>query len=662
MRIGVDTGGTFTDVIALGGDGGLRMVKVPSTPDDPSRAIAEGIRRLEAEARFEVVHGTTVATNALLERRGAKTALITTQGCRDVLEIARQNRDELYSLNPKPRNPLIPRHLRFEVPERLDWRGEVVTPLDTAALEAVLDSIQAAGVESVAVCFLFSFLNPAHEIEAGRRARARGLNVSLSHEIAPEFREYERTSTVCANAYVAPVMERYIRRLERRLAKLGAGRLWIMQSSGGTLGAAEAAANAVKTALSGPAGGLVAAARIARDAGFDRILTFDMGGTSTDVALVNGEPETMRTGQVAGLPLLMPMLDIHTVGAGGGSIARLDAGGGLRVGPQSAGAHPGPVAYGRGDLLTVTDANVLLGRLPSSTLLAGSVPLDIDRVRDRFSRFAAEMSRSPEQAAEGILAVVNAQMARALRHVSTERGRDPRDYTLVSFGGAGGLHACALAEALQMDSILIPRYPGAFSALGLVLADVRREYARSYFAPAEEGSADSISRALAELEAAARKELAADDLPAHFITLAPFVEARYVGQSYALRVPYRTLRRAARDFHIAHRSRYGHADPSEPVEIVTVGLTATGRAAAVSPLEPTLPSAPGRPVNQAPVHAGSAWTDAPVLLRSTLAVDQRIDGPAIITQEDATAWLAPGWSARADLRANLLLTRTSKAT
>jgi N-methylhydantoinase A len=352
------------------------------------------------------------------------------------------------------------------------------------------------------------------------------------------------------------------------------------------------------------------------------------------------------------------MLDIHTVGAGGGSIARLDAGGGLRVGPQSAGADPGPVAYGRGDQLTVTDANVQLGRLPSSTLLAGSVPLDIDRVRYRFSRFAAEMGRSPEQAAEGILAVVNAQMARALRHVSTERGRDPRDYTLVSFGGAGGLHACALADALQMESILIPRYPGAFSALGLVLADVRREYARSHFVPAEEGSADSIAGALRQLESAARAELAADGLPSHAITLAPFVEARYVGQSYALRVPCRTLRRAVRDFHIAHRSRYGHADPSEPVEIVTVGLTATGRAAAVSLLESTLPSGPGRPVNQAPVHVNNIWTDAPLYLRSALALDQRIDGPAIIAQEDATTWLAPGWSARTDLHANLLLTRT----
>jgi N-methylhydantoinase A len=661
MRIGVDTGGTFTDIIALGGDGGLRMVKVPSTPDDPSRAIAEGILRLQPAGGFEVVHGTTVATNALLERRGAKTALITTQGCRDVLEIARQNRDELYSLNPEPRIPLIPRELRLEVPERLDWRGEVVTPLDTSALEAVLDSIQAAGVESVAVCFLFSFLNPAHEIEAGLRARARGFNVSLSHEIAPEYREYERTSTVCANAFVAPVMERYIGRLEGRLEEIGAGRLWIMQSSGGTLRAEEAAANAVKTALSGPAGGLVAAARIARDAGFDRILTFDMGGTSTDVALVNGEPETIRTGQVAGLPLLTPMLAIHTVGAGGGSIARLDAGGGLRVGPQSAGADPGPVAYGRGDQLTVTDANVLLGRLPASTLLAGSVPLDIDRVRDRFAQFAAQMKVGPERAAEGILAVVNAQMARALRHVSTERGRDPHDYTLVSFGGAGGLHACALAEALRTESVQIPRYPGAFSALGLVLADVRREYARSHFAPAEAGSAKSIGETLRQMERASLAELAADGLSARSIALARFVEARYVGQSFALRVPYRNLRRAVRDFHAAHQSRYGHSDRSEPVEIVTIGLAATGRSSAASPLEPTLPALPGRSVCGVPVYIDNGRADAPLYLRSTLALDQRIDGPAIITQEDATTWLAPGWSARTDLHANLLLTHTSRA-
>jgi len=656
MRIGVDTGGTFTDVIAVAEDGRLVMVKVPSTPDDPSKAIADGIRRIGAAAGFEVVHGTTVATNALLERRGAKTALITTQGCRDVLEIARQNRCDLYSLSPKPRDPLIPRALRFEVAERLDWRGEVVTPLDTDALDRALDSIQAAGVESVAVCFLFSFLNPAHEIEVGRRTRARGLAVSLSHEIAPEFREYERTSTVCANAFVAPVMANYIGRLTDRLKELRVGRLWVMQSSGGTLRAEEAAANAVKTALSGPAGGLVAASRIAREAGFERILTFDMGGTSTDVALVNGEPETMRTGQVAGIPLLTPMLDIHTVGAGGGSIARLDGGGGLRVGPRSAGADPGPVAYGRGTQLTVTDANVLLGRLPSSTLLAGSVALDANRVRERFTEFATSLGVSADAAAEGILRVVNAQMARALRHVSTERGRDPRDYTLVSFGGAGGLHCCDLAEALQMDRVLVPRSPGAFSALGLVMSDVRREFARSHFAPVTPSSAAGIDNALARMIAEAVTELESDGLARKDISLSPFVEARYVGQSFALRLPYKNLPDIPKRFHSAHRARYGHSDPFEPVEIVTIGLTAVGRTGGANVIQPHLPLAPCEPVGLTPVVHCQSVVEAMLYERSGLAAGQEIAGPAIVTQQDATTWIPPGWSGRVDQLANLLLT------
>lgn len=655
MRMGVDTGGTFTDIVAIDDDGRLRMVKVPSTPDDPSCAIAEGIRQLTPAPGFEVVHGTTVATNALIERRGAKTALITTQGCRDVLEIARQTRDELYFLSPKPRIPLIPRDLRFEVGERLDWRGEVVTPLDIAALDSALDSIHAAGVESVAICFLFSFLNPAHEAEAGRRARARGFTVSISHEIAPEYREYERTSTVCANAYVAPVMSRYIERLEERLTVLGAARLWVMQSNGGMLRASEAEANAVKTALSGPAGGLIAAARIARDAGLQRIMTFDMGGTSTDAALVKGEPETMRTGIVAGLPMLTPMLDIHTVGAGGGSIARIDAGGGLRVGPLSAGADPGPVAYGRGSELTVTDANVLLGRLLPSTLLAGSVPLDTDRVARHFAQLADRLSMSSEQAAQGIIDVVNAQMARALRHISTERGRDPRDHALVSFGGAGGLHACALAESLQMERILIPRYPGAFSALGLALADVRREYARSHFARVDADAA-GIEQALGQLKEAAVRDLAADGIRKTRMQIAPFVEARYVGQSYAIRIPFRSILRTAPDFHAAHRARYGHSDSAEPVEIITVGLTATGKSSTTAAPQPELAAQPASSACSLLVYHRGNQLKAAIYHRPDLAIDQSIIGPAIITQEDATTWLPPGWTATVDPHANLLLT------
>lgn len=657
MRIGIDTGGTFTDFVVLHDDGRLQMHKTPSTPDDPSRAIAEGIRFLAPQAGFEIVHGTTVATNALLERRGSKTALITTQGCRDVLEIARQTRDELYSLSPKPRIPLIPRDLRFEVPERLDWQGKVVIPLDSDALEQVLDRLIQQDVESVAVCFLFSFLNPAHELEAGRRATARGFTVSLSHEIAPEFREYERTSTVCASAFVAPVMKRYIVSLERNLDELGAARLSVMQSNGGTLRAVEASEHAVKTALSGPAGGLVAAVRVGREAGFDRVMTFDMGGTSTDVALVEGEPVTIRTGEVAGLPLLTPMLDIHTVGAGGGSVARLDAGGGLRVGPGSAGADPGPVAYGRGAQLCVTDADVLLGRLPGAARLAGSLQLDSERVRVHFERFAADLGLTPERAAQGIVDVVNAQMSRALRHISTERGRNPEDYTLISFGGAGGLHACALAEALRMPRVLVPRSPGAFSALGLALADVRREYARSCFARLDTAPVGKVEQHIQEMSDRARKELIAEGIAVENTVLAPFVEARYVGQSYALRVEFQKLSLVGRDFHSAHRKRYGYADPSQPVEIVALGLAATGRSRIPPSVAQPLPDTDAEPYAFAPVYHGERWMDTPHYSRSALAFGQSVAGAAIVTQDDATTWLPPEWSAQVDRHGNLLVTR-----
>lgn len=666
MIVGVDTGGTFTDFVAMDTEGRLSILKVASTSLDPSEAIAEGLRRLPPTDDLWLIHGTTVATNALLERKGAKTALLTTQGCRDVLEIARQTRTELYSLAPSPRIPLIPRERRYEVDERLDWQGRVVATLDIEAVERALEAMQAGDVESVAICFLFSFLNPDHEQEAGRRARLRGLKVSLSSEIAPEFREYERTSTTSANAFVAPSMERYLNNLQSRLGLTdntrqvegNVSRLSIMQSNGGTLRAGEAAKAAVKTVLSGPAGGLIAAVQTAKASGISRLMTFDMGGTSTDVALMDGAPETMRTGEVAGIPLLTPMLDIHTVGAGGGSLARLDAGGGLRVGPQSAGADPGPVAYGRGDQLTVTDANLLLGRLPAELRLAGRVPLDDARVRACFAAFAAQTGLRPEQAAEGILSVVNAQMSRALRHISTERGRDPRDYTLVSFGGAGGLHACALAEALNMPRILVPRYPGAFSALGLVLADIRREYARSFFRPA----ADAFNReVLAEVESLsleANRQMEEEGVSTKDRVLAAFVEAQYVGQSYALRVPFRSrLSDAARQFHRAHRARYGHADPDQPVEIVLVGLAALGLQERSLHIAPRASSAPALPVQTAPIWLNGQMQQAPLYERSTLAFEQEIFGPAIIVQEDATTWLEPGWRATVDRQANLKLER-----
>ncbi|MCC6729781.1 MAG: hydantoinase/oxoprolinase family protein [Chthonomonadales bacterium] len=660
--VGVDTGGTFTDLVFLGADGQLIVHKVASTPADPSVAVARGLA-LEGLARDStVVHGTTVATNALLQRRGARVGLITTRGFADVLEIARQQRDALYALEPTPRLPLVPRERRAEVNERVDWRGAAVESLDTGTVERALDELVRAGVDSVAVCLLFSFLLPDHEREVGRRAAARGLPVSLSVDIAPEYREYERTATVCANAFVAPAVGGYLARLSGVVGAAGAARLRVMQSDGTTASAEAAAAAPVRTALSGPAAGVVAAARAARAAGLRRAVTLDMGGTSTDVALLNGAPETMRAGEVAGVPLLTPMVDIHTIGAGGGSLVRVDAAGGLRVGPESAGADPGPVACGGGSVLTVTDANVLLGRIPAHVRLAGSVALDLERVRSRFADLGRALGVEPEVAAEGVLEVVNARMARALRRVSVERGHDPARYTLVAFGGAGGLHGCALADAVGLARVLVPRYPGALSALGLALAPAGRELARSWFAPALPEHDGSVRAIATELEWRARKELEGEVGQGTRLRVEAFLEMRYRGQSYALRVRLAPLADAARAFHRAHRRRYGHADPSLLVEVVAVGLAAR---AAGSP--PRMSGAKGRQAEfladrrSGPGSTRVWWRgrpeEWPILDRAALRADDEALGPAILLQEDATTVVEPGWRARVLTYGDLLFAR-----
>jgi N-methylhydantoinase A len=665
----VDVGGTFTDFVMLGADGCLTVQKRSSTPTDPAQSVVEGLRAARAagllDPGFALIHGTTVATNALLERRGAVTALITTEGFRDLLEIGRQARDSLYTFHPTRPVPLLPRDARATLRERVDWRGDVVTPLDAAEASALLDRLAAQGFESLAVCFLFSYLNPAHERRVGALARERGFAVSLSCEVAPEPREYERASTTAANAFVAPLMARYLNRLEARLRETGAGTFRVMQSNGGALSAREAADRAVKTVLSGPAGGVVAAAQVGSEAGFARLLTFDMGGTSTDVALVlDGQCPVVTTSTLAGIPLRTPMLDIHTVGAGGGSLARRDAAGGLRVGPQSAGADPGPVAYGRGDTLTVTDANLRLGRLPADVRLAGHVALDGERVRAHFAPFSAQLGCSPEEAALGILRVANAAMSRALRHISVERGYDPAEFALLSFGGAGGLHACALAESLGMQAILIPRFPGAFSALGLARADARREYVQALSAsgPTDWAAPETgagLALRYAELERAAERDMAAEGFAPGRWHGERLLDLRYVGQSFDLRVPLAgsgDLPATIAAFHAAHRARYGHADPREPVEAVAVRLLAVGRAERLS-LQTAIAEAPGEAIGESEVYCDRGWQRAALYLRDHLAAGQEIRGPAVVVQSDATTLIEPGWHAVIDRSGNLIARR-----
>ena len=664
---GVDVGGTFTDFVFLDAAGNLTARKRPSTPANPSEGVSQGLLAArdtgELGPEFEISHGTTVATNALLERRGAKTALLMTQGFRDTLAIGRQERRDLYSLTPSRAAPLLPRDCCYELPERMDWRGEIVTPLDERAAAALLNELAAKGFESLAVCFLFSYLNPLHEQAVGRMARERGLSVSLSCEIAPEPREYERANTTAANAFVAPILRNYLSQLETKAREAGAKTLRVMQSNGGAMSATEAGRQAVKTALSGPAGGVVAAMALGKSLNLPRLLTFDMGGTSADVALItDGACPVITTGELGGLPLRTPMLDIHTVGAGGGSLARRDAAGGLRVGPQSAGAVPGPVAYGVGETLTVTDANVLLGRLPASALLGGEKTLDSARVTRYFDAFAAQLNCSPETAAFGILQIANVAMVRALRHVSVERGHDPANFTLVSFGGAGGLHACEIAEALRINSILVPRFPGAFSALGLALAPVRREFVRSFPAvPLHEANAALIEMLPAmrrEFSETAAREMRGEALEPGDWRGTMSLDLRYAGQSFALPIdcPEDAVPNFLRQsFHAAHRLRYGHASEKEIVEAVAARFVAAeieGRPG----LRIELPAIPATPFETASVYCGTEWRSTPIYRREEVAAEQTIHGPALFLQADATTLLLPNWQVTADVSGSLTMT------
>ncbi|HYO91363.1 MAG TPA: hydantoinase/oxoprolinase family protein, partial [Pyrinomonadaceae bacterium] len=566
MRVGVDTGGTFTDFV-YEGDEGLRIFKLASTPADPSLAITEGLRRVARATaarieEIEVIHGTTVGTNALLERRGARTALVTTAGFEDVLEIGRQARPRLYELDAVRPEPLVPQALRLGVHERVAASGQVLVELDEASLSSLLKKLKRERVEAVAVSLLFSFLHPEHERLIERALSALKVPLSVSHRILPEYREYERTSTVVINAYLQPLMGKYLNRLKTKRPLS----LRVMQSSGGSISASVAAEEPVRTILSGPAGGVVGALDVTRRAGFENIITFDMGGTSTDVALCTRDGMRMtREAIVAGMPVAVSIMDIHTVGAGGGSIARVDEGGSLRVGPESAGADPGPACYGRSLLPTVTDAHLLLNHFGGAGLLGGEFRLDEARARLALQRLSEEMSRAARrkvgviEAAQGVLRVVRVQMERALRTISIERGFDPRDFALVPFGGAGGLHAVELARALRTPRVFAPEMPGALSALGALTADVVKDWSRTVMLEAGAGSDAKIERAFREMEREARVALRnegfSEDLQRHERLLA----VRYKGQSFELEIKWRPRMSVIDSFHAAHDARYGYA-------------------------------------------------------------------------------------------------------
>ena len=652
--LGVDVGGTFTDFV-LWRDGAVELHKRPSTPDDPSRAVLAGIDAL-AVAPDLVVHGSTVATNTVIQRRGARTALVATEGLRDLLIIGRQTRPDIYDLEPVTPEPLVPDERRLELSARLRPDGSVERPADRAEVRALVEAAVEADAEALAVSLLYAYANGEHERLFEDLAAEAGLYVSLSSRVSPEYREVERTATTVLNAYVGPVMSAYLARLEAGLAERGAGTLRVVQSDGGSATPQRASALPVATLLSGPAAGVAGAFQIARRAGFDRIITFDMGGTSTDVALCDGTLPARPDIDVAGLPARTPAVDVHTVGAGGGSIARLDAGGALHVGPQSAGADPGPAAYGRGEDFTITDANLLLGRLPPTGLLGGAMALDTGRSRQAASNVASAFGGDIERASQAVLDVAVANMERALRVVSVQRGFDPREFTLVAFGGAGPLHACALADAVDVPRVLVPMAPGVIAALGAAGSDLTATFARSVLLPLDPSATGALRDALA----AAGRE-AADQLDRPGAELHWALDLRYLGQSYELTVELdgiesdESFARAAASFHELHEARFAHQDASAPLEVVNVRATARAATGATAP-EPAFGD---ESASAASVEASFDGTPQPTQLvdRAALRPGDRLDGPALVAQLDSTTVIAPGWTATVDEQGNLLLER-----
>jgi N-methylhydantoinase A/oxoprolinase/acetone carboxylase beta subunit len=649
-RLGVDTGGTFTDFVRIGPDG-LVVHKLRSTPDDPSRAILAGATELGGAAGVDLVHGSTVATNAVLERKGARVALVTTEGFEDVVRIGRQTRPELYNIFGPARRPIVDAELTFGVRERLDASGAVLVDVDDAAVDRIAGEIKRLGGAIVAVCLLHSYVNPVHERRVAERLRRAGLAVSTSSEVLPEYREFERWSTTVVNAYVTPLIDRYLGRLESQLSKLS-----IMQSNGGSISAAAARAQAVRTVLSGPAAGVVGARAVAREAGFRRIISFDMGGTSTDVSLVDDAIATSTESRIGDFPVRLPVIDIHTVGAGGGSIAAIDSGGALRVGPRSAGAAPGPACYGTGTELTVTDANLLLGRLDADHFLGGRMRLDAARARAAAADIARSLKMDVLDLAEGVVKVANANMERAIRVVSVERGHDPRRFALLAFGGAGGMHACEIAQRLDIATVIVPRHAGVLSALGMLVADVTRDYSASVLRASHELTPAAIARRFAPLVAQGTRELQAEGFEKGRQTIERLVDVRYVGQSYEITLPFTAAYR--REFDRLHGRLYGYSNAARPTEVVAVRVKAIGVTA-----KPRLPFAKPRRVSR-PVPAavrpgrfGGRSVKVSFYKWESLEPGARASGPAVVTGGEATIVVPPGFAFHVDGFRNVICAR-----
>ncbi len=649
--VAVDTGGTFTDLVLLR-DAEVVTLKIPSTPADPSEAVLDGLSRIvPAGAPFVLVHGSTVATNALLERRGARVVLITNEGFEDVIEIGRQNRPQLYALVGHRPPPLVGREDRLGIAGRLAPDGEEIESLDPSELAGLGARVRERHAESIAICLLHSYTDARHERAAAEAVASVGVPLSISSELVPEFREYERTSTTVVNAYVAPLMDRYLGRLAR---EAGARRVRIMGSNGGALPIERARREPVHTVLSGPAGGVVGALTWARRAGHDHVISFDMGGTSTDVSLCPGRPLRTRELEIADQPIAIPVIDIHTVGAGGGSIARVDPGGALRVGPRSAGAEPGPICYGRGGTeVTVTDAHVWLGRLPADAFLGGERTLDRASIRGPLEELAAALGATPDEAAEGVLAVADTAMERALRVISVERGYDPVDFAVVAFGGAGGLHVVELTRRLGALKAIVPPDPGLLSAYGMLASPVTREASRTLLARSDDADTDGlVAGVLAELEAEARAAMLSEGLAADALETERWIDARYRGQSFELSVPAADW---VERFHSAHGERYGYERRETPIEAVTLRVMVRAYVTTLDP--PRLGRASGEPVTApAEVRFEGHRLEARRAHRSELRAGHRLAGPVIIQEYSGTTWVPPRCTLEVDAWGCLHLT------
>ncbi len=664
LRIGIDTGGTFTDFVVLAGEE-VSVFKLPSTPANPEQAVLEGVSKIASGVEgFLLQHGSTVATNALLERKGARCALITNEGFEDIIEIGRQNRPSLYRLGPSRPEALVPARYRIGLRERTLWDGSEMTPLEEKSLDWLKSKIEQLKPESIAVVLLYSYLNPNNELRIGKTLEEFGIPVSLSHQILPEFREYERTSTTVVNAYVRPIMSRYLNAIgENEIVK--DGQLTIMQSNGGTILAESAQREPVRTLFSGPAGGVVGAFEIAQQAGFSKIISFDMGGTSTDVCLCNNRIETTNEASIDHLPVSIQMIGIHTVGAGGGSIAWVDDGGLLKVGPRSAGADPGPICYGKGKDLTVTDANLYLGRLDPDYFLGGDLRLHPEKIESALRALGSQLqsfsegSCEPFEIAEGIVRIANTQMESALRVISLEKGYDTRDFTLVTFGGAGGLHACELASSLLIPRVLVPLNPGALSALGILRSDIVQDVSVTQVLSSHEPNLMAkLEERLRLLSEEVVAKMVQQGFSAEEIEIGKSVDVRYLGQSFEINTAFsETL---IGDFHTLHEQYYGYSNPQLPVE--TVNLRVRGRARYPLPDLPKFPLGdPGTSeqalIQEKQVILGGKTVPTRFFLRNKLEAGAVIQGPAVIVEYSATTLVPADYQAQVDQHLNLLIER-----